>query len=178
MQAVKPVRPLLIPSVDPPKLALEAGAGSPNIKDMGRRLGAAMGLVWTLAIGGTAPAQSPTAGTKENPDAAPPALLQPNGAVSPAEPAAEQPGVPPPRALDSKRTPMPDRLSDDHWLQYFPEAPPTPYVPNSGASTGGGANRVKNIFTGGAPVNLPGESVTRTPEDQLPPPSAPATRTP
>jgi hypothetical protein len=165
------------PSGKSPKLALEPRRGGSTFKDMGIRVAVALWLASVLAAGGQGQAQGPGDQKGENPDAAAPLLVSPSGA-SAAEPAPGAPGLPPPRALDSKRTPMPDRLSDDHWLQYFPEAPPTPYVPNSGAATGGGANRVNNIFTGGAPIELPGESVTRTPEDQLPPPSPPATRTP
>jgi hypothetical protein len=80
---------------------------------------------------------------------------------------------------------MPDRLANDHWLQYYPQAAPTPPVPDSSGKTGsttrvksgGGANKVNTIFkgaTGGAPPDVPRGSVTRTPEDQMAPP-APST---
>ncbi len=112
----------------------------------------------------------------DTPDAGAPLLLVPNGSATPAEPGSETPGVPPPRALDSKRTPMPDRLANDHWLQYFPMAPPTPPIPDGNGASGGGANRVNKIegSTGGAPPDIPRDSVTRTPEDQLAPPTYPA----
>jgi len=169
-----------------PKLALEPGARDANIEDMGMRLSVAIGLAWTLAMSGRVYAQSPTGAQSptekkaDNPDAAPPLLESPRNAP-PAQPAGEVPG-PPPRALDSKRTPMPDRLQLDHWGQYYPQAPPTPPIPDSGGASGGGAKRVNTIIkkaaTGGAPPDLPRDSVTRTPEDQLAPPSPPATQSP
>lgn len=188
MQALKPSGIFLISpppleslSGDPPKLALEAGARDPNIQYMGTRVAVALGLALALRVVGDAHAQNPADQEAENPDAASSLLVSPNGAP-PAEPVGEVPGRPPPRALDSKRTPMPDRLALPHWLQYYPLAPPTPPVPESGGATGGGANRVNTIFkkaaTGGAPPDLPRDSVTRTPEDQLAPPPAPAAKTP
>jgi len=147
---------------------------------MGTCAAVALGLALALGLARDVLAQSPTEQKAENPDAGS-SLVSPNGAP-PAEPAGEVPGRPPPRALDSKRTPMPDRLANDHWLQYYPLAPPTPPVPQSGGATGGGANRASTIFkkaaTGGAPPDLPRDSVTRTPEDQLAPPSTPAPKTP
>ena len=93
--------------------------------------------------------------------------------TKPTESARESSGLPPPRALDSKRTPMPDRLANDHWLQYFPMAPPTPPIPEGTGASGSGATRVNRIkdSTGGAPPDIPRDSVTRTPEDQLAPAS-------
>lgn len=186
MQAPKPSGVFLIrlgvgdrASGDPPKLALEARARDPNIQYMGTRVAVALGLALALGIAGDVHAQNPADQEAENPDAASSLLVSPNGAP-PAAPAGEVPGRPPPRALDSKRTPMPDRLALPHWLQYYPLAPPTPPVPESGGATGGGANRVNTIFkkaaTGGAPPDVPRDSVTRTPEDQIAP--APATKTP
>ena len=137
-------------------------------------IGLALVLALPFALGVRADAW---AGEETNtPDGGAPLLLVPNGSATPAEPRSETPGLPPPRALDSKRTPMPDRLALPQSMQNTPLAPPTPFIPdNSGTSTkaGGGANRVNQIFsgaTGGAPPEIPRDSVTRTPEDQLAPP--------
>jgi hypothetical protein len=114
------------------------------------------------------------------PDGGASLLAVPGSGAAPAAPAAsgnETSGRPPPRALDSKRTPMPDRLALPEDLQTAPLAPPTPYIPDNsgtGTRTGGGAKGVNQIFkgaTGGAPPDLPRDSVTRTPEDQLAPPT-------
>jgi hypothetical protein len=73
---------------------------------------------------------------------------------------------------------MPDRLANDHWMQYYPMAAPTPPVPDGTGKSGGGASRVNTIYksatggkgaTGGAPPDVPRGSVTRTPEDQMGP---------
>jgi len=110
----------------------------------------------------------------DRPDAGPPLLESPSRttATEAAEPA---PGTPPPRALDSKRTPMPDRLALPQDLQDAPLAPPTPPVPQSTGTTkkGGGPSRVKDIFHGqpgkAGGSQQPPDSVTHTPEDQLSP---------
>lgn len=142
-------------------------------------------LVLTLAAPAAAQPDGGTAGDK--PDAGAPLVVVPNGSGAGTQPRGETPGLPPPPALDSKRTPMPDRLANDHWLQYYPQAPPTPPVPEntgkagakSGTTSGGGAKKVNTIFgptvgtrpPGGAPPDVPRGSVTRAPEDQLAPPS-------
>jgi hypothetical protein len=142
----------------------------------------------TLALAAPAGAE-PDGGeppSSDKPDAAPPLVLVPNGSGAATEPQAEPSGLPPPPALDSKRSPMPDRLANDHWMQYYPMAPPTPPVPNTGGKSGGGANRVNTIFgpipansgkgaTGGAPPDIPRDSVTRTPEDMMVPPTPSST---
>ncbi|HEY6476487.1 MAG TPA: hypothetical protein VI456_07870 [Polyangia bacterium] len=147
---------------------------------MGIRTLVVSGLL-VLALGApvTAEPDGGAAPDKPNPDAGAPLVVVPNGSAAPTEPHGESTGRPPPRALDSKRTPMPDRLANDHWLQYYPMAPPTPPVPGSTSTSGGGANRVNTIYkgatggakgaTGGAPPDVPRDSVTRTPEDQMGP---------
>lgn len=149
------------------------------------------GSALLLALAMAAPARAePDAGPPgDKPDAGPPLVVVPNSSGTTAEPQGERTGLPAPPALDSKRSPMPDRLANDHWLQYFPMAPPTPPVPNSGGTTGGGAKRVNTIFgptggkrvnngkraTGGAPPDIPRDSVTRTPEDMMVPPTPTST---
>lgn len=85
----------------------------------------------------------------DRPDASVPLLESPSRSTA-AESPAPPPGTPPPRALDSKRTPMPDREALPKDLQDAPLAPPTPPVPQStaGAKKGGGPSRVKDIFQG------------------------------
>jgi hypothetical protein len=131
-----------------------------------------MRLVWALALtaglqarAGAAPDAEPD---PHKPDAGAPLVVVPNGSAAPA-PQGESTGLPPPRALDSKRTPMPDRLANDHWLQYFPMAPPTPTIPDSTGASGGGAKRANTIRRGadGTERDIPRDSVTRTPEDQM-----------
>jgi hypothetical protein len=140
-------------------------------------LGLALALAFVLGVGADARGDVGPG----PPDGGASLLLEPSGSgAPPAQSGSETSGRPPPRALDSKRTPMPDRLALPEDLQTAPLAPPTPYVPdNSGTSnkTGSGSNRVNQIFkgaTGGAPADLPRDSVTRTPEDQLAPPTYPA----
>lgn len=87
-----------------------------------------------------------------------------------------RPGMPPPRARDSARTPMPDRDALPKDLQDARLAPPTPPVPQTGggAKAGGGPSRVKDIFhgqNGTAGRQQPPGGVTGTLEDQ----TAPAT---
>ncbi|HXJ18920.1 MAG TPA: hypothetical protein VMT03_01705 [Polyangia bacterium] len=140
-----------------------------------------MALALSLTIGARAGAQ---AQRTDRPDAGPP-LLDPNLALPTAgtEPP-PPPGTPPPRALDSKRTPMPDRLALPDDMQNIPLAPPTPPIPplppNGGkqAQTGGGPKRVNQIFKTppadqGPGRDIPRDSVTRTPEDQVPPTGSP-----
>jgi len=122
-----------------------------------------------LAIGGAGRAETRR---PDRPDAGPPLLQSPDR-----EPAAasEQPhpGTPAPRALDSTRSPMPDRDALPQDLQDARLAPPTPPVPqnSSGTKSGGGPARVKDIFHGQAGASgtqHARDGVTRTPEDQLP----------
>jgi hypothetical protein len=139
-------------------------------------MGRAVALALALCLGsaGRAEAQA-DAGSPTGSDVPQPLVVMPNKLPSTEGRPASAPPGPPPRALDSDRTPMPDRLANDHWMQYFPVAPQTPPIPE-----GGGANRVGIIkgIKSGAPPDLPLDSVTRTPEDQIAPPSAPATRSP
>jgi hypothetical protein len=159
--------------------ALEGARFVSNIQIMGITLSRSA-LLLMLAFGAPARAD-PDAGTpSDKPDAAPPLVLTPSTSASPAEPHGET-GRPAPPSLDSTRSPMPDRLANDHWMQYYPMAPPTQPVPDgsgkSGGTSGGGANRTSTIFgptvgtrpPGGAPPDIPRDSVTRTPEDQMAP---------
>jgi hypothetical protein len=140
---------------------------------MGTRTLLATGLI-VLAFGGPATAAPDAGATADKPDAGAPLVVVPNHSAAPAQPGGESTGRPPPRALDSKRTPMPDREANDHWMQYSPTAAPTPPVPGSTGKSGGGAGRVNTIYkgaTGGAPPEVPRGSVTRTPEDEMAPPT-------
>ncbi len=104
-----------------------------------------------------------------------------SSAATPASSETEAPWPPPPRSLDSKRAPVPDRLMLPEDMMDIPLAPPTPPVPNNGAN-GGGANRTSAILkkdfakgnSAGVPSDIPRDNVTRTPEDQLAPPAYPA----
>lgn len=102
---------------------------------------------------------------------APPLLESPSRAAATESPAP----APAPRALDSKRTPVPDREALPKDLQDAPLAPPTPPIPQStgGTKKGGGPSRVKEIFhgqPGGAGgTQQPRDTATHTPEDQLSP---------
>jgi hypothetical protein len=132
-----------------------------------------------LALAAPAGAEPDGGAPGDKPDAAPPLVLTPNGSGAATDQSGAQEGRPAPPALDSKRSPMPDRLANDHWMQYYPMAPPTPQVPantgKAGAPTGGGAHRANTIFgpgvgeppPGAAPADIPRDSVTRTPEDQM-----------
>ena len=105
-----------------------------------------------------------------------------SSAATPASSETEAPWPPPPRSLDSKRAPVPDRLMLPADMEDIPLAPPTPPIPNnSGTNTGGGANRTRGIFKGPpkgtserVPSDIPRDNVTRTPEDQLAPPAYPS----
>jgi hypothetical protein len=125
----------------------------------------------SLAFGWSAAAEK----RADRPDAGVPLVEAPSPVpVAPAASGSEsRPGTPAPRALDSARTPMPDRDALPKDLQDARLAPPTPPVPqSSGTKTGGGPNRVKDIFHGqnGAAgrQQTPG-AVTGTPEDQTAP---------
>jgi hypothetical protein len=120
-----------------------------------------------------ATASPSTASPTDRPDGGPP-LLDPNIPHQTTTGTDERPpGLPPPRAMDTKRAPVPDRLALPEDMQNIPLAPPTPYVPPlDGAKNGGGPNRVKQILSSpGAGQDVPRGSVTRTPEDQVPMPS-------
>jgi hypothetical protein len=111
-----------------------------------------------------------------------------NSAPVPTNAEGEAPWPPPPRSLDSKRAPVPDRLMLPADMEDIPLAPPTPPIPNNsgtngtnGSKTGGGANRtstiLKDVSKGtsvNAPSDIPRDNVTRTPEDQLAPPPYPS----
>jgi hypothetical protein len=104
-----------------------------------------------------------------------------SSAAAPTNAGTEVPWPPPPRSLDSKRAPVPDRLMLPEDMMDIPLAPPTPPVPNNGTN-GGGANRTSAILkkdfvkgtSAGAPSDIPRDNVTRTPEDQLAPPAYPS----
>ncbi len=125
-----------------------------------------------LAFGGTARAEPRHADRPDGgvPLVQSPAPVAPTTGTSSSEPA---PGTPAPRALDSTRSPMPDRDALPRDLQDARLAPPTPPVPqSSGTKTGGGPARVKDIFrgqSGTAGHQQPPAGVTRTPEDQTAP---------
>jgi hypothetical protein len=105
-----------------------------------------------------------------------------SSAATPTSSESEAPWPPPPRSLDSKRAPVPDRLMLPADMEDIPLAPPTPPIPNNGGTrTGSGANRTSAIFKGppkGASDNarpeIPRDNVTRTPEDQLAAPAYPS----
>ena len=83
----------------------------------------------------------------DRPDGGAPPLLQSGASKEPAPAADSRPGTPAPRALDSTRSPMPDREALPKDVQDARLAPPTPPVPqSSGTKTGGGPARVKEIF--------------------------------
>ena len=115
----------------------------------------------------------------ERPDGGASLVTVPNGsAATPTSSETEAPWPPPPRSLDSKRAPVPDRLMLPEDMMDIPLAPPTPPIPNSG----GGANRTSTILkkdfskgtSAGVPSDIPRDNVTRTPEDQLAPPAYPS----
>jgi hypothetical protein len=126
-------------------------------------------LALSLAAGAYAGAQ--TQRTTDRPDAGP-GLLDPN-IPRPAANTEQNRATPPPRSLDSKRAPVPDRLALPEDLQDIPLAPPTPPVPqNGGNKTGGGPNRVQEIFKNpGGGEDIPRGAATRTPEDMVAPPT-------
>jgi hypothetical protein len=152
---------------------------------MGTRVALALGLALAFVFEAHVGARAESGQPADNPDGGAPLVVMPNGsAAAPTDSQTQPPGLPPPRSLDSKRAPVPDRLMLPDDMINIPLAPPTPPIPdNSGTSnrsgnkTGGGANRTSQIFrsvSAGAPPELPRDSVTRTPEDQLAPPTYPA----
>jgi hypothetical protein len=122
-------------------------------------------LALSLVFGSYAGAQ--TQRTTDRPDAGP-SLLDPN-IPRPTADTGQNRANPPPRSLDSKRAPVPDRLALPQDMQDIPLAPPTPPVPNpNGTPTGGGPNRVKEILKSpGGGQEVPRGNATRTPEDQV-----------
>ena len=107
----------------------------------------------SLAFGWSASAEK----RADRPDAGVPLVESP--APVPTGGGETHPGTPAPRALDSTRTPMPDREALPKDVQDARLAPPTPPVPQtgSGTKTGGGPARVKDIFRGPAPQPVPGQ---------------------
>jgi hypothetical protein len=119
----------------------------------------------------------------DGPDGGASLISVPNSsAAAPTNSGTEAPWPPPPRSLDSKRAPVPDRLMLPEDMMDIPLAPPTPPVPNNSGANGGGANRTSAILkkdfakgtSAGAPSDVPRDNVTRTPEDQLAPPAYPS----
>jgi hypothetical protein len=144
---------------------------------MKTRLGLALALGLALLAGPRAHAKDADAGS---PDGSPPLIVGPKAGAPAATEPGQTPGRPAPPALDSKRSPMPDRLALPAFMQETtPLAPPTPPVPEAGGSSsaGGGAKRVDKIHPS-PPDDRPGatiprDSVTRTPEDMMQPATTP-----
>jgi hypothetical protein len=137
-----------------------------------------LALVVGLVLGIRADGRAETGPPGDNPDGGPLIAAPGSSTGAPTSPQTESgPWSPPPRSLDSKRAPVPDRLALPWDMQDVPLAP-TPPIPDNGGTnqTGGGANHTSKIFkgSGGAPSDIPRDSVTRTPEDQLAPPTYPA----
>jgi hypothetical protein len=119
----------------------------------------------------------------DRPDGGASLVTVPNSsAATPTSSETEAPWPPPPRSLDSKRAPVPDRLMLPEDMMDIPLAPPTPPIPNNSGANGGGANRSSTILkkdfakgnSAGAASDIPRDNVTRTPEDQLAPPAYPS----
>src|SRR4029077_209304 len=112
MQAVKHIRNF----PDPDRAdALEGQSFVSNIEIMGMRALLAPGLL-VLVLGAPLAAEPDGTAEPNKSDAGAPLVVVPNASATPAEAHGESTGRPPPRALDSKRTPMPDRLANDHWM--------------------------------------------------------------
>jgi hypothetical protein len=142
----------------------------------------ALALALGLALLPGARAHADDAGTAGPPDGGSPLIVGPKAGAPAATEPSGTPGRPAPPALDSKRSPMPDRLALPAFMQETtPLAPPTAPAPpaKSGVfgeratSAGGGAKRVDTIHK--VPpderpaAQVPRDSVTRTPEDMLAP---------
>jgi hypothetical protein len=117
----------------------------------------------------------------DRPDGGASLVTVPNSAGTPATSGTEAPWPPPPRSLDSKRAPVPDRLMLPEDMMDIPLAPPTPPIPNNSGTSGSGANGTSKILkeaakgtSGAAPSEIPRDNVTSTPEDQLAPPAYPS----
>ncbi|HTB59242.1 MAG TPA: hypothetical protein VLC06_15320 [Polyangia bacterium] len=143
-------------------------------------LALAVGFVLGLSADGRAETVPPAS----NADGGASLVELPNSSAgAPTNSQTEAPWPPPPRSLDSKRAPVPDRLMLPEDMLDIPLAPPTPPIPNNSGSngqTGSGANRTSKIFKNAsktspeAPSEIPRDNVTRIPEDQLAPPAYPA----
>jgi hypothetical protein len=146
---------------------------------MDTRVVLALVVAFVLGIGADGRAETvPPPG--DRPDGGASLITLPNSsAATPTSSETEAPWPPPPRSLDSKRAPVPDRLMLPEDMMDIPLAPPTPPIPNS---SGGGANRASKILkkdfakgtSPGAASDIPRDNVTRTPEDQLAPPAYPS----
>lgn len=149
---------------------------------METRVVLALAVAFVLGLGADGRAETvPPPGS--NPDGGASLVSVPNSSTAvPSNSETEAPWPPPPRSLDSKRAPVPDRLMLPEDMQDIPLAPPTPPVPNNSGTntqTGSGAKRTSKIFkrsSGAAPSEIPrdNDNVTRTPEDQLAPPAYPS----
>jgi len=143
-----------------------------------------LALVVAFVLGTGAGGRAETVPPANNADGGASLVEMPNGSTAAATNSqTEAPWPPPPRSLDSKRAPVPDRLMLPEDMLDIPLAPPTPPIPNNSGTnsqTGSGANRTSRIFkgasktSGDAPSEIPRDNVTRTPEDQLAPPPYPA----
>jgi hypothetical protein len=163
-------------------VALEPRRTISNIKIMETRV--VLALAGAFVLGVSAYGRAETGSPASNPDGGASLVEVPNSSASlPTNSQTEAPWPPPPRSLDSKRAPVPDRLMLPEDMLDIPLAPPTPPIPNNSGNngqTGSGANRTTKIFkgasktSGDAPSDIPGDNVTRTPEDQLAPPPYPA----
>jgi hypothetical protein len=149
---------------------------------MGTRV--VLALVGVFALGVGADGRGETGSAASSPDGGASLVEVPNRSAGvPTDSQTEAPWPPPPRSLDSKRAPVPDRLMLPEDMLDIPLAPPTPPIPNSSGTntqTGSGANGTSKIFkspsktSGDAPSEIPRDNVTRTPEDQLAPSPYPA----
>ena len=146
---------------------------------MDTRVVLALVVAFVLGVGADGRAETvPPPG--QRPDGGASLITLPNSsAATPTSSETEAPWPPPPRSLDSKRAPVPDRLMLPEDMMDIPLAPPTPPIPNS---SGGGANRSSTILkkdfakgtSPGAASDIPRDNVTHTPEDQLAPPAYPS----
>ena len=143
-----------------------------------------LALAVAFVLGAGAAGRAETGAPGNNPDGGASLVEMPNSSAgAPTNSQTEAPWPPPPRSLDSKRAPVPDRLMLPDEMKDVPLAPPTPPIPNNSGTnsqTGSGANGTSKIFKGAsktspeAPSEIPRDNVTRTPEDQLAPPAYPA----
>ena len=164
-------------------MALEPRRTISNIKIMETRVVLALVVASVLGMGANGRAE--TVPPANSADGGASLVEMPNSSAgTPTNAQTEAPWPPPPRSLDSKRAPVPDRLMLPEDMMDIPLAPPTPPIPNNSGTngqTGSGANRASKIFkknasktSGDAPSDIPRDNVTRTPEDQLAPPAYPA----
>jgi hypothetical protein len=141
-----------------------------------------LALVVGTALAMRADGRAETAPSGGRPDGGASLVTVPNGSTAtPASSETEAPFPPPPRSLDSKRAPVPERLMLPADMEDIPLAPPTPTIPNSSGAQGSGANRTSAILkrppkgsSGTTPSDIPRDNVTRTPEDQLAPQGYPS----